>query len=112
MMRRSAGPLGVLALAGSLGCLPVFGPDLRPRGHHAGLESGTPRDGCMGCHVDEHQAIASGVDEDHPAPAPIVADWMLEDPRECVTCHRLRAAHQRRSAWQLAPLGPGVAHAR
>jgi hypothetical protein len=92
MVRRSAAVLGVLAVAGALACLPAFGPDLRPRRHHAGIETSASAADCMSCHVDERQAIAIGVDEDHPAPAPIVADWMLEDRRECVDCHRVRVS--------------------
>lgn len=60
----------------------------------------------MDCHVSEPEAIAMGVDEQHPAPAPIVAPWMIDDARECVVCHRVwtRESESRATAWRLAPL--------
>ena len=36
--------------------------------------------------------------------APIVAGWMLDEPRECVVCHRLWQRERSHAAWRLAPL--------
>lgn len=100
-------------MLGSLGCLRAFGPDLRARDHHAGLAQAAAVGSCMDCHVSEPEAIAMGVDEHHPAPAPIVAPWMIEDERECVVCHRVWTREdETRTAWHLAPayhLAPRVA---
>ena len=113
MVPRPLAWLGALALASTLGCLQAFGPDLRARDQHAALAARSSRDECMSCHVSEREAIAMGVDEAHPAPAPIVADWMIGERRECVVCHHVHLGRARASAWQLEPLGPGsVADAR
>ncbi|MFV8751828.1 hypothetical protein ACNOYE_14885 [Nannocystaceae bacterium ST9] len=101
-----------LALASQLGCLRAFGPDLRTREQHAGLESVATRDECMACHVSEPEAIALGVDEAHPAPAPIVAGWMIDERRECVVCHHVHVPRADVVASRLERLGPGVADAR
>lgn len=97
-----AGTLALAAIAGSLsGCLAAYAPAIVPRDHHEGLAAG---DGgaCMGCHelesaMAEHMrgmdeaTLAAHVEEmatsDDP---PLVQDWMVEDPRGCLDCHRLR----------------------
>jgi hypothetical protein len=97
--------LGLLTALGLPGCLRAFGPDLCERDHHAGLAHAPSGARCMDCHVSEPEAIALGVDAQHPAPAPIVAAWMLDESRECVVCHRVWTREdETRGAWRLAPL--------
>lgn len=67
------------------GCLRVFGPDLRARGPHQGLDTA---DRCMDCHISEAEALAQKLEG--PTEAPLVADWMVEEPRSCVDCHLVR----------------------
>lgn len=93
-----------LLLFGLLGCLRAFGPDLRPRGAHAGLPVNSPNDTCMSCHESEADALArmrgqgreqapwSAPMMDASGP-PLVADWMIEAPQPCTHCHRI-AAHE------------------
>jgi hypothetical protein len=87
--------IAVLALL-VLGCLPAFAPNLRARGTHAGLRPETPGETCMSCHVSEHEATlrAPGT----RMPAPIVADWMLAESRDCVDCHRVHEPRASRTA--------------
>jgi hypothetical protein len=61
----ASGLLALLALFGGiLGCLRVFGPDLRARGVHASVPSDAETQpdqvavGCMGCHEAEADALA------------------------------------------------------
>ncbi|MCA9682363.1 MAG: hypothetical protein KC457_09225 [Myxococcales bacterium] len=73
------------------GCLQVFGPDLRARGPHEGLDTtgaADAADRCMDCHLSEAEALAQKLEG--PTEAPLVADWMVEEPRSCVTCHVVR----------------------
>ena len=85
-----------LSFAGLLGCLSSFGPDLRPRGVHTELPAQSPNATCMGCHESEADALArmhaegsspASMSESGP---PLVADWMVEESRACVHCHRIR----------------------
>ncbi len=104
-MLRPAYAVIVLAIGASLGCLQAFGPNLRARGPHVALAPASSNDECLGCHPSEQQAITQGVDEDHPATAPIVADWMIVDERACVTCHRVATPHSSGRVALLARLG-------
>jgi hypothetical protein len=106
--------IGLLVI-GLLGCLRTFAPDLRPRGVHAGVSASSPSASCMSCHESEADALARMAepqvdahahDHDHAAdePAhdhaastamqgherpPLVADWMITEPRSCTDCHRV-----------------------
>jgi hypothetical protein len=93
---------GTLLLAAISGCLSAYAPAIVPRDHHEGLLA-SDGGACMSCHELE-SAMAEhmrGMDEatlaehveamatsDDP---PLVQDWMIEDPRGCLECHRLRA---------------------
>lgn len=85
----------LLAVA-ALGCLRVFGPDLRATGVHAGVAPRVERETCMGCHEAEADALVRMKAGDHaPAAAPLVADWMLAESRTCTDCHAIRGAGAR-----------------
>ena len=123
MFARRGVAIATLALAaavgGVLGCLQVFGPDLRARGAHGGVPEAAPADACMGCHESEADALArlaaakaaelaahdsahvTASPHDHSTPTsspassmaagpPLVADWMVADERACTACHRVR----------------------
>lgn len=89
-------------LIGLLGaCLPGLAPGIRMVDHHAGLTT-TTNATCMGCHESE-QAVATAMAamsarerEQMMARrmggggASLVAQWMLDDPRSCATCHTPR----------------------
>jgi hypothetical protein len=91
----------VLLAVGLLGCLRVFGPDLRPVGPHVGLSGAGS---CMDCHESEADAIVriaqetaklSAAPPSHTPPKtelgpPLVADWMVAEARPCTDCHRVR----------------------
>ena len=97
-----------LALAGfaaailAAGCLTALAPAIRPVAHHDHLRPADRRDACLACHDLESAmaarmaAMPSAARADHAAAmmdgggAPLVADWMADDPRECLECHRLR----------------------
>ncbi len=92
-------------LAGLLGaCLTGLAPGIRTVEHHEGLSKATPNTICMGCHESEQevaQAMASMAphEREHAAAermegggASLVAQWMLDDPRSCATCHTPRGA--------------------
>lgn len=98
-------------IAATLACLPAFAPGIRARAHHGGLSSASAADQCMGCHVSEAEALAKmraspelgepaqaaahDLERDpEPEPAPLVADWMIDEPRACVECHRVRVPHR------------------
>ena len=84
--------MAALALAlATIACLPTFAPKLAPDDVHAGLSATSEAEVCMGCHVSESEALRSG-----PSAAPIVADWMLDEPRECTDCHAIRAPRRAR----------------
>lgn len=92
--------LAALPLLGLLGaCLPTLAPAIRPVEHHAGLTRDTGNAVCMDCHEGEaevlaelqsmkpaarehamHQRMAGG------GPS-LVAQWMIDEPRSCATCH-------------------------
>lgn len=102
MLARSPRIVGAAWLVGAalLGCLRVFGPDLRTVGVHAGVRPGEPRETCMGCHESEADAIVRMREHGpraEPAHAPLVADWMITESRECSVCHviRVRESHAR-----------------
>lgn len=93
--------IAVGPLLGFLGaCLPAFAPGIRVVDHHAGMTASTANDTCMGCHEAEQevlasmQAMASGEREQamHArmtgGGASLVAQWMLDDPRSCASCHK------------------------
>lgn len=81
-------------------CLPVFAPNIRAAGVHAGVSGSSDSPTCMGCHTSERDAMALG----EPTEAPIVADWMLAEPRTCVDCHRARARSGRAGVDRLPSL--------
>ncbi|MCA9691981.1 MAG: hypothetical protein KC636_20435 [Myxococcales bacterium] len=94
-----------LAVAG-LGCLASFAPSLRARGPHEHLRTGDEAALCMGCHEQE-SAAAHRLAQLAPAEreraiaaamagegAPLVRDWMIEDPRGCLECHALRGGRR------------------
>ncbi len=94
----AAGPL--LGFLGA--CLPVLAPGIRVVDHHEGLTARTTNDTCMGCHEAEQevlesmQAMAPGAREKavharmEGEGASLVAQWMLDDPRSCASCHTPR----------------------
>jgi hypothetical protein len=75
----------------TVGCLPVFAPNIRAAGVHAGVDEPGASEPCMDCHTSEQEALKL----DAPTRAPIVADWMLAESRSCVDCHRIRSASLR-----------------
>ena len=98
---------GTLVFAAASGCLSAYAPAIVPRDHHEGLQQ---NDGgaCMSCHelesaMAEHMktmdgaTLAAHIEEmatsDDP---PLVQDWMIEDSRGCLECHRLRAPREAR----------------
>ena len=85
-----AGCMAVLTLA-TIACLPAFAPKLTPDDVHADLSAASEADACMSCHVSESEALREG-----PSAAPIVADWMLDEPRGCTDCHALRSPRRAR----------------
>lgn len=92
----------VVLLGASSACLAAFAPNIRPRKHHASVGHQASDDTCMACHEseasmyrrmqsmarDQHQAHMRA--EHTPSMAPLVQDWMLDDPGGCLGCHRLR----------------------
>jgi len=103
-----AGTLVLAALTGSLsGCLSAYAPAIVPRDHHEGLLA-SDGGACMDCHglesaMAEHMrgmdaaTLAEHVEEMATSDAPpLVQDWMVEDPRGCLDCHRLRAPREAR----------------
>ncbi|MFO7564646.1 MAG: hypothetical protein R6X02_18530 [Enhygromyxa sp.] len=106
MLVRQGLVVAILLVVGAIGCLRSFGPNLRPRGVHGELPVASPNETCMGCHESEADALArmraagrhpALAPAPAPAPAsmpelgpPLVADWMVEEPRACIDCHRIR----------------------
>ncbi|MCB9703582.1 MAG: hypothetical protein H6711_16935 [Myxococcales bacterium] len=100
--------LALAALAGTTaGCLASFAPPIRPVDHHAGIEADAGRQSCLACHDLEStmaarmrgmtgDALAAHLEAMASEP-PLVQDWMVEDRRSCVDCHRVRAPHGRRA---------------
>ena len=95
MRKLAAAPL--LGLLGA--CLPAFAPGIRPVDHHAGMTARSPDAVCMGCHESE-QAVVDAFSSMSPRErehamhermegegASLVAQWMIDDPRSCATCH-------------------------
>lgn len=96
-----------LALAAAVGlasgCLRALAPSIRRADHHEHLTRDDRRDACLACH-DLESAMAAAMAAMPPEAraahteammagdggAPLVQDWMAEDPRECLACHRLR----------------------
>ncbi|MCB9749319.1 MAG: hypothetical protein H6713_04840 [Myxococcales bacterium] len=97
--------LGLLALSvsgGLLGCIATLAPNVRARDHHASLEPRSTWDDCSACHELE-SVMAHRLEHMSPRAragaeaqamrgggAPLVRDWMAEEPRGCLDCHRLR----------------------
>jgi len=93
-----------LVLAAISGCLSAYAPPIAPVDHHASVEAADGRggDGCLDCHELESsmaermrtmdaQALAQHMEAMEASDdAPLVQDWMIEDPRGCLECHRLR----------------------
>ena len=92
-------------LVGLLGaCLPAFAPGIRPVAHHAGMTASSSNDVCMGCHESEQAALEAFAsmapsEREHAmhermagGGASLVAQWMLDDPRSCASCHQPRRA--------------------
>jgi hypothetical protein len=69
-------------------CLSAFAPTVVVRREHAGVRPTSPSHECMACHVGEHEVLPAGAH----ASAPVVADWMIEDRRGCLSCHGVRGA--------------------
>lgn len=90
---RLAGCIAGFVVIGLLGCLRSFGPNLRPRGTHAGLPAASQNQTCMGCHESEADALArmNATKDMSASPAPLVADWMITEAQPCTHCHRIRA---------------------
>lgn len=82
-----------------LACLPAFAPNLRPRGVHAGLSGASASEECMDCHISEHDARLLAA----PTSSPIVADWMVEEARRCVDCHRVHEGRGRQAVRDRLP---------
>lgn len=95
--------VALLPLLGSLGaCLTGLAPGIRVVDHHADLSSATPNAICMGCHEAEREVVAMMASMTPVAReramharmqgqgASLVAQWMIDDPRSCATCHRPR----------------------
>ena len=92
-------------LVGLLGaCLPAFAPGIRTVDHHIGMTASSPNDVCMGCHESE-QAVLEVFTAMAPAErehamhermegggASLVAQWMIDDPRTCASCHEPKGA--------------------
>lgn len=85
-----------MALVGA--CLPAYAPATRLGTHHAAVTRQSPDSMCLGCH--EPEALAAERLADVPAPereaemermmsggGALVAQWMIEDRRSCLTCH-------------------------
>lgn len=89
-------------LGGTLGCLTTLGPDIRRDWPHAGMTQAATRGACLGCHETEThmrtrmQAMTPPEMQQHMqyittvVHPPLVQDWMVKEPRECVACHTVR----------------------
>jgi hypothetical protein len=98
--------LGLGVLAVSTACLATFGPDIRSAAHHASVTAQTDDAVCLGCHEPEQRArtrLASMTRPQreramhrmmHGGGAPLVAQWMIDDARTCVTCHAVRGGER------------------
>lgn len=73
----------LIVIAGLSGCLSAMAPAMRGEPHRD-LDRTSSRSSCMTCHVAEVEALVS----DAPPSASLVAQWMLDDPRECTACHK------------------------
>jgi hypothetical protein len=95
--------LAVAPLVGLLGaCLTGLAPGIRTVEHHQGLTAQTANATCMGCHESEQDVAAAMAAMSAPereqvmaqrmggGGASLVAQWMLDDPRSCATCHTPR----------------------
>ncbi len=102
-MPRLTRALAALPLLGLVGaCLTTFAPGIRPVSVHANMTASTPNDTCMGCHEAEQDVLATlqAAPEDERARqmrarmegqgASLVAQWMLDHPRACASCHEPR----------------------
>lgn len=92
-------------LVGLLGaCLTTLAPGIRATDHHVGMTTATSNETCMGCHESEQDvasAMASMTAFEREGAmamrmqgegASLVAQWMLDDPRSCASCHTPRGA--------------------
>ena len=89
-------------LGGAVGCLTTLGPDIRGESHHVRMSRASTRDACMTCHESEAQMTRrmKGMSPEQMAEhmrwmtavvrPPLVQDWMVSDPRDCVVCHRVK----------------------
>lgn len=99
--------LAVLACAALGGCLSAFAPAVKVRGPHAQVQARDTQADCLSCHELESQAmarlqarangdpsVASNTDlhgaAHRASPAPLVADWMVDEAPSCLDCHALR----------------------
>ncbi len=104
--RRGAGlALCLLALAlsgATLGCITTLAPNVRARGHHESLEARARWDDCSACHEQEsvmahrlsrmspRARAAAEAQAARGGGAPLVRDWMVDDARGCLECHKLK----------------------
>ncbi|HWB75430.1 MAG TPA: hypothetical protein VG755_10745 [Nannocystaceae bacterium] len=78
----------VLALVPLLSaCLSAFAPPLFARREHASMRKTSPSSECLSCHPVETEAHEVGSHAVAKHEAPIVARWMIEAQRGCLTCH-------------------------
>ncbi|HGG58040.1 MAG TPA: hypothetical protein ENK31_09625 [Nannocystis exedens] len=95
-------------LSATAGCLSAYAPAITARAHHSGIDIIDGDDSCMNCHELESsmaekmammdpatlsQHLETMETSDDP---PLVQDWMLEEDRSCLACHRLRNPRQAR----------------
>lgn len=103
MLDRRAILAGGLTLA-LAGCLATLGPDIsRGDAHHEDADPHGGRRQCLACHELESSMatrmesmsqteLAMHMEEMAAAHgAPLVQDWMAQDQRDCVLCHKVRA---------------------
>lgn len=95
-----------LVLSATAGCLSAYAPAITPRAHHSGIDIIDGDDSCMSCHELE-SSMAERMSTMDPAmlgrhleametsdDPPLVQDWMVEENRGCLACHRLRSPRQ------------------
>ena len=83
------------------GCLTTLAPNLRAKGVHDIVTPSASSETCLSCHETGAEALVRMEQLAHAGKpvlppregdAPLVQDWMAEDPRSCVTSHRVRGA--------------------
>ncbi|MGB1016585.1 MAG: hypothetical protein ACPG4T_20780 [Nannocystaceae bacterium] len=77
----------------------TLAPNIRAKGVHDIVTPAATRATCLGCHETEAEAVVrierlahAGKPAPTPGPgdAPLVQDWMAQDKKGCVDCHRVR----------------------